>query len=62
MSMKEPLLYHAEHTDVTRDCPLSYLSSSVDCHVVFFCLSDLLLTRTGCLGMPSGEGKQLLGE
>jgi len=36
MSMKEPLLYHAEHTDVTRDCALSYLSSSVDCHVVFF--------------------------
>jgi len=61
MSMKEPLLYHAEHTDVTRDCALSYLSSSVDCHVVFF-LSDLLLTRTGCLGMPGGEGPQLLGE
>jgi len=44
--MKEPLLYHAENTDVTRDCPLSYLNSSVDCHVVFFFLSDLLLPRT----------------
>jgi len=61
MSMKEPLLYHAEHTDVTRDCSLSYLSSSVDCHVVFF-FSDLLLTRIGCLGMPGGEGPQLMGE
>jgi len=36
MSMKEPLLYYSAHTDVTRDCPLSYLSSPVDCDVVFF--------------------------
>jgi len=36
MSMKEPLLYYSEHTDVTRDCPLSYLSSPIDCDMVFF--------------------------
>jgi len=42
MSMKQPLLYHAEHTDVTRDCPLSSRSSSVDYHVVFF------FCRTSC--------------
>jgi len=36
MSMQERLLYHAEHTDVTRDCPLSSWSSSVDYHAVFF--------------------------
>jgi len=41
MSIKEPVMYHTEHTDVTGDCPLSYLSFSVDYHVVFFC-------RTSC--------------
>jgi len=35
MSTKGPLLYHSEHIDVTRDCPLSYFSSPVDCDTVF---------------------------
>jgi len=61
MSMKEPLLYHSEHTDVTRDCLLSYLSSSVDCHVVFFFSGPPADTRRRP-GMPGGEGQQLMGE
>ena len=45
MSMKEPLWYYSEHTDVTRDCPPSYLSSSVDCDVVFFLVRTSAKTR-----------------
>jgi len=36
MSKKELLLYYSEHTNVTRNCPLCYWSSPVDCDVVFF--------------------------
>jgi len=36
MSMTKPLWYYYEHTDVTMDCPPFYLSSSVDCDVLFF--------------------------
>jgi len=41
MNIKEPLLSHAEHTNVTRDCSPSYFSSSVD-GVVKCAYSDLL--------------------
>jgi len=34
MSTKEPLLYNAEHIDVTRDCPLSSLTPPLDCDTV----------------------------
>jgi len=62
LSIKEPLLYQAEHTIVTRGCPLSYLSSSADGDVGFFVVVPALLTRGGCLGMPGRGEQQKLGQ
>jgi len=33
--MKDPFSYRAEHTDMIRVCHLSFLSSPVDCDMVF---------------------------
>ena len=56
MSMKEPLWYYSEHTDVTRDCSPSYLSSSVDCDVVFFLGRTSAKTRRMPWTCRAGKG------
>jgi len=58
MSTREALLYHVEHTDVTRDCPLSYLSSTGDCDMVFFSVEPVADTRRMPWACPVGKGNQ----
>jgi len=45
LSMKEPLLYQAERTNVAKGCPLSYLSSFVDGDMDILLVGPALLTR-----------------
>jgi len=54
--MMEPLWYYSEHTDVTRDCPPSYLSPSVYCDVVFFVGRTSDKTQRMPLTCPLGKG------
>ena len=60
--MKEPLLYQAEHTNVTRGCPPSYSSSLVDGDVELFLVGPALLTRGGYLDMPGRGEQQVWGQ